>query len=177
MEVCSDGKRNFPKKINKSLILLIYINMLALFDIPFSAFTWHSFLTSSLSSDPSCLQLPEQDVSPTLSYCQSFSCGSWVAQGHLNILLPLLTLQRVTALPDMAYGDTDPHRSQPGGSTGNQSSVLQELAGLKGSPLECWATVLTSIKSILKLEIWSSWELLWFNAIKVLWGIFLKKLL
>lgn len=31
-------KINFPKKTNKSLILLVYINMLALFDIPFSSF-------------------------------------------------------------------------------------------------------------------------------------------
>lgn len=98
-------KISFPKKTIKSLVLLtyIYLNMLPLFDIPFSAFTWHLFLTSSFSSDPSFLQLPEQDVTPTLSYIQSFSCGSWVAQGHLNIIPPLLTLQGVTGLPGMAY--------------------------------------------------------------------------
>jgi len=33
--------------------------------------------------------------------------------------------------------DTDPHGFHLGGSAGNQSSVLQKLAGLKGSPLEC----------------------------------------
>lgn len=33
--------------------------------------------------------------------------------------------------------DTDPRGFHLGGSAGNQSSVLQKLAGLKGSPLEC----------------------------------------
>lgn len=37
------------------------------------------------------------------SCCQLFSCGSWTAQGHLNILLVLLALQGVTALPGLAY--------------------------------------------------------------------------
>lgn len=71
--------------------------------------------------------------------------------------------------------DTDPHGFHLGGSAGNQSSVLQKLAGLKGSPLECWATALTSIKSILKLEIWCSWEWPWFNVIQVLRGTLLKE--
>lgn len=59
-----------------------------------------------------------------------------MAQGHPNIPMALLTLQGVTALPGLATGDINPCSSWPGGSTGNQSSVLQELAGLSGSPLE-----------------------------------------
>lgn len=99
----------------------------------------------------------------------------WELNGTRSLRHPSGPPRDVLWLKTRQNGDTGPCVSWPGGSSGNQSSVLQELAGLKGSPLECWAMVLASIKSFLKLEIWSSWEWLWFNVIQVLQGTLLKE--
>lgn len=160
-----------PSEINKSPILLVYTSTLPLLDITFSAPAYIVFYVcfvlffSSSSARGWCKRTMDQ-LSVILG---------WELNGTRSLRHPSGPPRDVLWLKTRQNGDTGPCVSWPGGSSGNQSSVLQELAGLKGSPLECWAMVLASIKSFLKLEIWSSWEWLWFNVIQVLQGTLLKE--
>jgi len=140
----------YDKQINKSLFLLVYTCM-----SPFL------ILLSQLPPN-TYFFLPASAVLPLAHSCQS---KMWAPPPTISCLHVEAERHKVTwtsswpSSPSKGWlcclvwhvGNTDLHEPRLGGSTGNQSSVLQELAGLKGSPLECWATVPTSIKSILKV--------------------------